>query len=499
MARLQQRRAQFIIVVALLYSLFILNRLVKPKRLATTQLLLPELGRHTKFQLPPYLQSVEDAGIDPAESIALFDKNSDAEQGSRPSQKAKKAGKLVSKSPLSSRYPEDKYTDFLWRCRTGEPRAAEVFDTFLSLKYKIFEVRVESERYPMTYNPSIIALPPSSHYPFLIVARVRGGGFFQESVICEGKYIDEPFVNAYGFEVMNRLIGCATNPRVLTVPQTPARDCTGIDYMSDVPGYHDPRIFWSNTGAPLMMFNQQSRYGCFGLWLIDLRSVYPSLRYRVTRGLLNQYPTVMELTRIEGRNPIEKNYLMFYDADTGAGYVQYELRHGSRHFSRLIGNGLTTSNMTSPLEATCIGEDAIWHQATNAIKIVMCDYGQCEPEPENTVYLTFLHKKEIPETFKVQYKRYVAVWKATAPFEMIGFGSKHIRFDNEDEWEQKFNVEGRFLYTVTVAWETNMNRYEGYLNENVVISMGVGDHGNAAVVMPVRDLFTCMSSCRGQP
>ncbi|KAK9367467.1 hypothetical protein V1509DRAFT_626736 [Lipomyces kononenkoae] len=496
MAGLQQRRAQFIIIAALLYSLYILSVVVKPKRLLTRQLTLPDLDRQTIFQLPPHLQPLEDAGVDPAEVLALYDKNAVANQRSGQSRRAKTAqSKLVAKSRLFSRHPADAYTNFLWKCRTGEPRAVEVFETFVSLKHRIFEVRVASERYPMTYNPTIIALPPSSHYPFLIVARVRGGGFFQESLICEGKYIDEPFVNPWGFDVINRVIGCATNPRVLVVPQTPARDCTGIDFMSDVPGYHDPRIFWSNTGAPLMMFNQQSRYGCFGLWIIDLRSVYPSLRYRVTRGLLNQYPTVMELTRKEGRDPIEKNYLMFFDAETGAGYVQYEIGHGYRHFARLVGNGLTTSNMTSPFEVSCITEDATWHQATNAIKVVLCDYGECEPEPENTVYLAFLHKKEIPEEWKVQYKRYVAVWKSTAPFEMVGFGSKHVRFDNEDEWEQKFNVEGKFLYTVSIAWETNMNRYEGYLNENVIISLGVGDHGNAAVVMPVGDLMTCLRSC----
>ncbi|KAK9465514.1 hypothetical protein V1512DRAFT_45987 [Lipomyces arxii] len=434
--------AFYLISVLLCASLYYLSKLTSPKRLQLTSFTLPEITSH----LEP--------SFSPSPSLGA------------------------------------KYNFLFHKCKSDS--TAQVYDTFVSLSHKVYEVRIPSGS--GAYNPTIIPLPPTSHFPFLIVARARGSGYAQTSLICEGNYVDERIVNGYGIEISTRHLGCITTPRELAVPQTPARDCSGVNFMADLPGYHDPRLFWSAELQPLMLLNQQSRYGCFGLWLIDLRSIYPSLRYKVTRGLLNEYPAVTELTKAKGRHVVEKNYQIFYGPDNEP-YVQYELGHASRHFAKIIGNGLTTHNLTSPDELSCIVDDATWHQATNPLKVVLCNYGICEPSPENTVYIAFVHKKESTNKFKVQYKRYLAVWKSVPPFSMVAFGAKHIRFDNEDEWEQKFDVEGKFLYTVSIAWEKYTGRYEGYLNERVVISLGVGDHAAAAVSLPVADLLGCMVSC----
>ncbi|KAK9476961.1 hypothetical protein V1514DRAFT_321558 [Lipomyces japonicus] len=456
-------RAETVLSTLLALSLGLLYLLVQPRRLDSVTLELPLVEEYVRAR--------------------------DVHESQRPV--VKHSAKFKSPLVLGAEYPLPEYTAFL--NDAPDAKTLEEFDTFVSLKKRaVFEVKVASERYPMTYNPTIIALPPTSHYPFLIVSRVRGDSFEQHSLICEAKYGEQ--LNGDGN--LEPVLQCATHARELVVPQTPAKDCKGKEFMSDVPGYHDPRVFWSARGAPMMIFNQQSRYGCFGLWMIDLRTVYPTLRYRVNRALLNQYSTVTELTRHEGRRYVEKNYLVFYDAETDAEYVQFELGHNTRHFARLVGNGLTTRNLTLSLEQSCIHLDATWHQATNAIKVVLCKYGECEPGPENTVYISFLHRKEgIKGSLKVQYFRYLAMWRTVAPFQMVGFSSKPIRFDNEDEWEQKFDVEGKFLYTVSMAWETNQNRYEGYLNENVIVSLGVGDHGNAAVVVPAVELMGGMHKC----
>ncbi|KAL2055037.1 hypothetical protein ABVK25_004859 [Lepraria finkii] len=57
-----------------------------------------------------------------------------------------------------------------------------------------------------------------------------------------------------------------------------AEKCDGelMPYV-DIPGFHDPGIFWSGKGELLMMFNTHSHYACFGLWIIDLRTLYPPL------------------------------------------------------------------------------------------------------------------------------------------------------------------------------------------------------------------------------
>jgi hypothetical protein len=51
---------------------------------------------------------------------------------------------------------------------------------------------------------------------------------------------------------------CETELVILSVPPTPAESCEGkFGAYVDIPGFHDPRIFWSGTGEPLMMVNTQ--------------------------------------------------------------------------------------------------------------------------------------------------------------------------------------------------------------------------------------------------
>jgi len=51
---------------------------------------------------------------------------------------------------------------------------------------------------------------------------------------------------------------CVTVPTTLSVPPTPAEKCEGkFGTYVDIPGFHDPRIFWSGKGEPLMMVNTQ--------------------------------------------------------------------------------------------------------------------------------------------------------------------------------------------------------------------------------------------------
>ena len=51
---------------------------------------------------------------------------------------------------------------------------------------------------------------------------------------------------------------CASHPVALSVPPMPAEKCDGefMPYV-DIPEFHDPRIFWSGKGEPLMMVNTQ--------------------------------------------------------------------------------------------------------------------------------------------------------------------------------------------------------------------------------------------------
>ncbi len=120
------------------------------------------------------------------------------------------------------------------------------------------------------WNPTIISLPYWSDNQYLLVSRIVTDGNFQENVLCEANV-------CYAGSEENARPGekpctaddlvhtgpaggmrCASAPMILSVPPTPAERCTGkYGTYVDIPGFHDPRIFWSGKGEPLMIVNTQ--------------------------------------------------------------------------------------------------------------------------------------------------------------------------------------------------------------------------------------------------
>ena len=119
------------------------------------------------------------------------------------------------------------------------------------------------------WNPAIISLPWWSENQYLVVSRIVTDGHYQENVICEANICFVGSANSRpgekpctqdDFEKLGAAGGlrCATPLLTLSVPPTPARRCEGkfVTY-ADIPGFHDPRVFWSGRGEPLMMVNTQ--------------------------------------------------------------------------------------------------------------------------------------------------------------------------------------------------------------------------------------------------
>ena len=119
------------------------------------------------------------------------------------------------------------------------------------------------------WNPTIIALPYWSKNQYLIVSRILTDGNHQENVLCEANvcYVpgqeprpgEKPCTEA-DLQHLGPSGGmrCANPPVTLSVPPTPAEHCEGkFQFYVDIPGFHDPRIFWSGKGEPLMMVNTQ--------------------------------------------------------------------------------------------------------------------------------------------------------------------------------------------------------------------------------------------------
>lgn len=120
------------------------------------------------------------------------------------------------------------------------------------------------------WNPTIISLPYWSTNQYVIVSRIVTDGNHQENVLCEANicYTGTDESGVHGEKRCTdediRYLGpaggmrCATTPITLSVPPTPAERCEGkFGTYVDIPGFHDPRIFWSGKGEPLMMVNTQ--------------------------------------------------------------------------------------------------------------------------------------------------------------------------------------------------------------------------------------------------
>ena len=431
-------------------------------------------------------------------------------------------------------------------------------------------------------------------------------GNHQENVLCEANvcYVPgssekpRPGEQPCSSDDLN-LVGpaggmrCTHTPITLSVPPTPAEKCEGkFTTYADIPGFHDPRIFWSGKGEPLMMVNTQyalippssaiysdfiiliayrSRYACFGLWVVDLRTLYSPLQTLLASspthfslgGPLKSYPTLTEFTRnpANTRSPVEKNWMLFFPSN-GEAYIHYDLPavNGSLHgrtFAKLLGNGLTTTNLTDPLEVPCLQElteqeepdkaklGGHWHQATNALRLILCNRSDpaCKATSDNVVFFAVVHRKyhnvlKLP----LRYERFFMVWSASPPFGVLGVSHFPISMANETArgWSESQNWDNDpanaaivaatkeqnplnstepyggnsywayFTYTVSISYaygreprkgskgDESEDMHVGYLDDEVVLAIGVDDAGQVFSRVKTRDLVSCLKACPGR-
>ncbi|KAK5193116.1 hypothetical protein LTR47_009545 [Exophiala xenobiotica] len=310
------------------------------------------------------------------------------------------------------------------------------------------------------FNPAVIPLPhwsssalPGDMPKYILISRLVTAGFHQESHICladiclpasSSSAALPPDVRSCTNDdttLLGNLGGmrCITPPLKINIPPTPAEQCDGAwSAFPDIPGFHDPRAFWSGKGEPLILVNSASRYACVGLWLLDLRTIVPDLekllargksKDTVTLGRVMSYPLLTEITRNprSSRASVEKNWVLWFPGREEA-YVQYDLlgrvggdetvnnkivtnrtatakegnssssssrdgtrtskttiRQAGRTFAKLIGNGYTTPNMTHPDEVSCfgpryemdtLGNHGHWHQGSNSLRLLLCTRAQ---------------------------------------------------------------------------------------------------------------------------
>ena len=242
---------------------------------------------------------------------------------------------------------------------------------------------------------------------------------------------------------------------------------------------------------------------------------------------------------------------MLFFTSSGESYIHYDLsnqRSGDRGrtFAKLLGNGLTTTNLTDPLEIPCLHNDdaeeqdpkkrgGTLHQATNSLRLVLCNRSDisCKPTPDNTVFFAIIHRKFANHLrLPLRYERHVIVWSAVPPFSMIGLSQHPILMANETTmgWTESQNWDedpvnakivaahknsgnytepyggkpywAYFTYTVSISYAWGRNSRDeveeknvGYLDDEVVLGIGVDDKGQVFSRVKALDLVQCLRAC----
>lgn len=246
------------------------------------------------------------------------------------------------------------------------------------------------------------------------------------------------------------------------------------------------------------------------------------------------YPSLTELTRNppDTRGPIEKNWMFF--SSRQSSFIHYDIAPARRTFAKLLGGGLTTVNLTDPMELSCINAVAnqkkvgSWHQSTNSLRLILCDRSDetCIPNVENTVFFSMIHHKiKGHYGLPIRYERYFIVWSATPPFSMLGMSQHAMLMANETAtgWSEEENwaddddnrrrlakgEKGKpmfavFTYTVSIgyAWgranDTSQDKNLGYLDDEVVVGVGIDDGAQMYSRVKARDLLQCLRACPGR-
>jgi hypothetical protein len=206
-----------------------------------------------------------------------------------------------------------------------------------------------------------------------------------------------------------------------------------------------------------------------------------------------------------------------------------------RTFAKLIGGGLTTPNMTDPVEEPCLldpsvaeiegghyNENSTWHQATPSLKLILCTRSNstCNAESADTVFFAAIHRKHLNVWgLPVRYERYIVVWSTTPPFNMLAVSRYPLLMANEttfgwtaeETWDdvpearlENRGLWGRITYTTTIAYawgreEGDMReKGTGYLDDEVILSVGVDDEGQVYGKVLVSDLLQCLRVCPGR-
>lgn len=154
------------------------------------------------------------------------------------------------------------------------PRAPNRFTGHIRLSNLLYNISMKSaalDEKRNFWNPTVFALPSWAQNQYVIVSMVTPHGeTYRRNVLCEanichpkGQHSTIPREKYCTQEDLDLLgpsggLRCVTPPIEVDVPPTPAESCSGEEReLADILGFHDPRLFYSGRGEPVLMVVSQ--------------------------------------------------------------------------------------------------------------------------------------------------------------------------------------------------------------------------------------------------
>ncbi|KAK9492807.1 hypothetical protein V1508DRAFT_404362 [Lipomyces doorenjongii] len=343
------------------------------------------------------------------------------------------------------------------------------------------------------YNPNLLPYPVGSKCPYIGFARQspKNVATHHEIVYCDMDWGETPVIRR---RILHGIL--------LPERTSPAGLCKIHKFLEPIQGHSDPRVFFSPLGEPLMMHltNVPVRYSNLTLPREDIQE-------------------------------IEKNWVLLYD-ENNEEYVHHHIM--PRSVSKGVNGSIILPAGAQELPG-CMkytlkdfsnskDEANDYHQATNSLRVTMCEF-PCVPTIHNSVLVSLIHIK-YKNFYELFYRRYAIIMNVTAPFEVIA-RTNNLMFAGLDEQTM--------LYTVSMVWDKSFNArlggtntghpaiqandaeydynssstegrwqpqnkladlyYHGWIDDTVMINIGVNDCDAPVLHVPMRDVLDCIVLC----
>lgn len=123
------------------------------------------------------------------------------------------------------------------------------------------------------------------------------------------------------------------------------------------------------------------------------------------------------------------------------------------------------------------------HLSSPMLSLTLCNRGDCEPTPENTVMIGLVHHHQDP----LWYDRRIAAYSPVPPFNLLSV-SKKLSYHGEEE--------GRWTWTGSMTYfhhhrpDRFPSKSHGFLDDEIWLSFGIQDQWGGWIDVEARELVT---------